>query len=723
MRRLSAVLSAILICILLLSACTPKPDLPEEKVCRVVLSEGAHYTCEEAVKTVSRGGDAEFLLEMENGYTFGSSSYAESVVRVEDADAEGRRQVLLTLENVRYSTYVTVQTAKVGKQYRVELVPSEHSRCEISSLSAAAGESAEFVLWFQQDYTFGGVDWAYGFHAVGIDGEPDENGERRIVLTLENVFGAATVTVREKKVEPPGEIVLEPDPAYAVIGYALNGGHFLGEEEGSYYTINYPLAHYRRPNTEIGVDKIAREGYVLIGWNTRKDGGGSHIGTGSRADVRRGETLLLYAEWAKASEESLFDYVVIDGDGISALYREKADKPKKLQELAEHATGRDPCAVVTAYRGEEESLVIPESMGGYPTAVIARGTSWGNEHLKRLILPHTTRYVMEYAFYRTALNELYLYDSLVYLDYDAFGATNPIKTLHINAEAEPIYGTNESAQLANKLDLLSGAEGKKTVLFGSCSTWYSVSAEQFGAATGELTYNMSVEGDTCILFQLDLLSGYLGEGDTLLYFCDLGSPYLMLYDLLFDLRAFRMVEFDYDLLARLDMTDYRNVLSALNEYLLTKRLETANGKRGSYEDFLDYMTPFGDMGKVREGPTGPEYQYVPLSGQDLLVNDAFSKTKVQMERFLGMGLKVYYSFSPIRMWPNQEERIAELDRLITEQFAQNGIPVPMLMTPAEIVLPREYFYDTPYRLSDEGCRLFTEEIVGRYLAVSKSYGA
>ena len=63
------------------------------------------------------------------------------------------------------------------------------------------------------------------------------------------------------------------------ITYNANGGSLNDANNGVY---TYTNEHHPRPNTSSGVDIVKRDGYNLIGWNTKNDGTGEHIGLGSR---------------------------------------------------------------------------------------------------------------------------------------------------------------------------------------------------------------------------------------------------------------------------------------------------------------------------------------------------------------------------------------------------------------------------------------------------------
>ncbi len=714
---MKAKLAALLLALLfLLAACVP-PPVEETALCNVVLAESEAYTAEEHVKSVPRGEDASFLLHIKNGYRFLGTSYHGSLFDVAEGE-DGTSTVALTLSRVRYSAYVDILCEEVGRSVTVTLAPSDNFTCEAPSCTLREGEDAVFVLLFPRGSTFASADYEGSYHADGVDGEPAEDGSRLVTLTLEKVTHSASVTVTAREIADDEEIVLTPQEGAAVIGYALNGGEYTDGRRGTYFTETNRLEHGIHPNTSQG-QGIAREGYLLTGWNTRDDGEGTHVGLGSRVTVEKGETILLYAEWTKTSDPALFDYVLIEKGEISTLHAEREDKSGLLARLAESAPAEGLGVVITkVYLSNENELVIPDMVGGYPVIATAPGALTSNLALEKLVLPNTVEYVMERSFAGcTALAEIVLSDNMHYIDYNAFGVNCPVSTIRINAATEPLSGTNESAQLANKLELLGrSGEGPRTVFFGSCATWYGVNAAYFTEQTGRNSYNLAVEGDTGSLFQLDLLAQYLREGDTLVYNGDLGSPYLMMYDLSLDQRAFRMTEFNYDLLATLDMRRYDGVISALNDYLVTKYLLRQSGSHGSYADYLDYMTERGDLGKQRDGPVDDMVMYHPRELSEIVGGEAFRKTEEMIRRFLGMGLDVHYGFGPIcadSVLPAVLAQIYEVSDRFDEEF--ETMSAPLIFSLADVVWPIEDFYDQPYRLDTEASLRYTDLYIEYFL--------
>ncbi len=110
-------------------------------------------------------------------------------------------------------------------------------------------------------------------------------------------------------------------------------------------------------------------GYSLVAWNTEPDGSGEQIGLGSRITNPDSGKLTLYAQWAAWSSES--DFRMENGK-------------------------------ILAYTGSEESVVIPESIGGETVTAIAEG-AFTDCAAESIIFPKTLETVEAGAFRNCAL--------------------------------------------------------------------------------------------------------------------------------------------------------------------------------------------------------------------------------------------------------------------------------------------------------------------------------
>ena len=90
---------------LLLTACGAVP-VGEEPVCRLVLEQSESYTTQQSQVETTVGGQVEFLLSPQDGYTLTGTDYPGAQLT---RSAEGW---LLTLDDVRYSAVIRIEASK-----------------------------------------------------------------------------------------------------------------------------------------------------------------------------------------------------------------------------------------------------------------------------------------------------------------------------------------------------------------------------------------------------------------------------------------------------------------------------------------------------------------------------------------------------------------------------------------------------------------------------------
>lgn len=97
---------APLLFVLFLLGCAPDTAVRSYN-CKVVLEEGAGFTCNDHIQVVRRGADVTFYVEALDGYEITGSDYAGSTL------TPGReRGTIITVPNVRYSTVVTLTVSR-----------------------------------------------------------------------------------------------------------------------------------------------------------------------------------------------------------------------------------------------------------------------------------------------------------------------------------------------------------------------------------------------------------------------------------------------------------------------------------------------------------------------------------------------------------------------------------------------------------------------------------
>lgn len=698
----------MVVCFTFTACVKPYEQIVAAEFLNVVLAEGDGYYCPQHLMRVKRGASAVFDIRLENGYDVEQLSYADSEIRISGPDSHGVRSGQLVINNVRYPAYIELQLKEVSRIYNVNIVYPDVFECETSSVSVSDGGSAVFQLLCSKNYVFASCDYQgeYSFS----NGLPESDGMRKVTLSLLDVTADCMVNL----CGAPSKESLIPEPVegYATIGYSSNGG--VGKNNGAECTevFNYTLRTQSRPNTELGSQMFRREGYILTGWNTEKDYSGEHIGFGSKYTVGIGKSAILFAEWEKCAEESLFDYSLISASDVGELYYgAEIAEANADPGLWSAESDDEKCAVLTAYRGSDEKLVLPEEIDGYTVAAIAGGFVSGDKKIKSLILPYTIEAVMSNAFSDCHIEELYLYDNLRYLHKDAICGDN-LKTVHINAANAPVYGDTPNAQFANKVEMLIENSGKRrAVFFGSCSTWYGLDENTLDNGktflNGEVMLNMGVIGGTCALIQIDIINNYLvPRMDKFIYLMEAGSEYQLLLNFDLDARSFIGMESNYDLIASVDMTRYTNVLAAMSEYLFSKNNYYDMYGGGSYEDVYTQMNEHGFLISERVHEEYDEEYALPDFGK--LTDGTMLSNMLSVAR--GLNAEIYFGFSPLSNMAVDEREVEQFDKIFADQFSLVGYSSRLICSLSNAVMDRKYFFDSSYHLTSEGAVVFSKII-------------
>lgn len=484
------------------------------------------------------------------------------------------------------------------------------------------------------------------------------------------------------------------------ITYDANGGEAL-TEEGAVVSRSYDVSYHTRPNTSNGTELFARDGYTMTGWNTEPDGSGLRVGLASRVTVD--DSLYLYAQWEKWSDEGLFTYTITDDADETSEY--------------------DKMATITGYSGDAEKLVIPEFLGGAPVRALAGG-SFSGCTAKSVILPKTLRDVGSDAFRGAQLESLSFFDNIVYITDDCFPDCPNFSTLIISAIEDPYgYQFRRESVFSDKMDLLINTMGEDRMLFyGGCSMWYNLIGDNMQKALGDRyrVVNMAINGVSSSLIQMEIIRHFVTERDILFHTPEISSPQqLLTYTELskYDDKIWCALEYNYDLASLVDIRDFDGgVLESLRLYLDKKK------PGGRYTD--KYIDSHGNEYFDSTGSI-PYYRTVQA---DKLVDDVFlrpsfledlSRLDREYEYFEDRGVRIYVSYACIDIEDVPEEEQGNLELmgdLYREKFEAMDGPVVISDINDYVFYHRE-FYDTVYHLltqpAEECTKLWIKDLLAQ----------
>ena len=534
-----------------------------------------------------------------------------------------------------------------------------------------SGSDVSFTVVLDDNWQFLGTDY---------------HGETEI--TKEN--DGKTIQLVLHKVKYSESICIQAEKGKYEIFYDANGGR---EISGNLDRISvcYRGTH-QRINTSIGTDLFSREGYTLLGWNTRADGSGQAVGLGSRIAWKKG--LVLYAQWVPWTDEADFVYKKVAG-----------------------------FAVITGYTGKEQQICVPPSLGGLPVRTI-REQAFADTDCKTVILSPGIYEIEKWAFKNSRLEQLYLYDDLEKISDYAFQECDRFCTLYINAIEAPAYSGNYFDTFQDKYDrLLSLKDKKKIVLFSGSSTRFGYDSEMLDQAFSDYeVVNMGVFAYSPTLPQLELICSCMKEGDILLDSPEFDAANRQFcYQKELDYATFAMMESNYDAFAQLDIREYTQVFTAFTAYQEAR----ADMERKNYDVCA---SEYDEDGHAVEEPSYNEYGdyvvYRPNSTSEkpiygLPVNytvNAFPKDtyiesiNTEFQKFLNQGIKVYFTYSPRNKYALSEESTQE-ERARLHEYFKRQLNVPVISELEDSLYTGTYLYGTDNHLSTEGARIRTEKVI------------
>ncbi len=488
----------------------------------------------------------------------------------------------------------------------------------------------------------------------------------------------------------PAAVPTQAEAARTITRLTYEGsGGTLRNQEGDTLTRMRTYAHARE-NTLQGSVWFRREGYVLTGWNTRADGSGVTVGLGSRYGFEDGDTL--FAQWAPATEEALFDY-----------------------ELASDG------AQVTGYRGGE-TCVIPETLGGRPVTVIRSG-AFREKELSYLVFPPSLRALEEGAFSACVLQEAVLFDSLRKISDASFAACVLPQTLRVNAATRPVYSGSYFDAFQDKYDrLLALRDHRKLVLSSGSSGRYGYVSPMLEEAFPDYAViNMGVYAYTSALPQLRLMLPLLQEGDVLLYAPEFdAAPEQFCETDRLDTGFWAMMESGYDAAATLDMRQFSGVFDSLGAYLqararmpgLDYSFSPARFDDDGNSYLIDTYNEYGDF--ILPRPDGDSDGRLRDNIADYTVGNITPRRIACLNRalapFVQQGVRVLFAYTPRNSASLTKESTPENRGKLEEQL-QALIEVPVVSRLEDSLFPGRLFWLIDSHLSTNGARLRTERII------------
>ena len=510
----------------LLTSCGEPAD---ERFVRVMLAENEHYTITgENPVVVPAGEDAVFSVDMEDGY---------AVIGATGGAVYSEENGTVTLPAVNYpATIETVCAVPKYYWYEYRFRQSEGT-IESSLPSEKYMQGTEITITAVPNE--GSVFLGFSKNKTLSEGGELLTNDLDYTFTLDSNITVCTNYV---------------DADTFLLSHDANGGQSNGADGGVLYSTNSSEFYYC-PNTLLMQGQFTREGYALLGYNTEPDGSGTFYGTGWNVDTGEGMTADQYCQWVPFSPEADFEYEVKDGK-----------------------------VTIKGYTGDDEFVVIPETIGGHPVTKIGKSAMEGGM-FRTLYITRNVDTVMNNAFKDCEnLEKVYLTDNISSAVDNMFSGCDNYKTLCINGVQEPEFAYAEGGVAGVKYErLLHHADDKKVIVISGSSSLYGLSTPQL---TEELNneytvINFGIHAGTPCTFFMEVAAHFAKEGDLVI-----NAPEPMTDQwggISFNSTFWGIFECAFDALALVDISEYSQVYSTFASFNESRKIFN-NGRNYDWHD-------------------------------------------------------------------------------------------------------------------------------------------
>lgn len=463
-------------------------------------------------------------------------------------------------------------------------------------------------------------------------------------------------------------------PNYSVkVIYDANGGKAANGTNTVEQT--FSVVWYKCPMTLPEQGYFTREGYTLSEYNTKPDGSGTAISLGSRVYMDDKPTATLYCIWEKQSPEADFEYTASNGK-----------------------------TTLKKYKGTDDTVVIPEKLGGFTVNKIAAG-AFDDTTCTKVIFSKEIREVEDMAFTLSKVESIVFFDSLMNISDRAFDE-GQLKHMRINA-ALGIFNHWSQIQATTKVDRLVYATGKglrKMVIYGGSGALNGLDCAQIDDALDGKYYiiNMGSNAQVSAAAYFEWFKTLVTDKDIVLWMPENGN--YMLGDTRFDYRLFGATCGHYDAFKDIDLTNYYGIFSAYRTYAMqhmSAEQQKLDAFSDSYDKYGDFITPRQSNGNVYTynfwvDPT--QYKYMSSLITDM-VND---------------GTKVYFTYA---VMDGSSESITDaLFAGYKEKLIAAFPDMVIISDYKNCLVDNEYMYNSEWHLTWDGAVIRTRQLVPDILA-------
>ena len=454
--------------------------------------------------------------------------------------------------------------------------------------------------------------------------------------------------------------------------YHANGGQLKSGFSGK---DTFSAVFYLNPVSLQDNGFFTRDGYTLIGYNTKADGTGEYVTLGGRINSYGSGALDLYCVWSENTPDSDFT-VTADGTGVA----------------------------ITKYNGSAETVTIPEKIGGKTVVKIKSSAFLNNANVKQIIVPKTVKAIEQNAFNAcSALESIVIWDT-GYSGSSWSGGTlsdsclkncSAFKSVYINT----VYTLNSdwTSCGAAKFDRLMWAKDKKKIIIvgGSGSLYGYDSAVLDTALGGEYEIvNLGENANITSIMYFDIIEEFITEGDIVLWCPEPGSWTLGSSNCSGRFWNFR--KSDYSFMQYLNLDYYDNFFSSFATNCST--LASASFK--DFDRLSPNMSKYGDDRSPRNSN---------LNHYDYNFNYNISEKATLSEIFgniTAKGGKIFFSFAAME----DTDSIDEYNISLYEDMILELPGVTSISDYKNCLYDYTYFSDSAWHLTDKGATLRAQHV-------------
>ncbi len=489
----------------------------------------------------------------------------------------------------------------------------------------------------------------------------------------------------------------------ALVLYHANGGTVTADEPSAIETASadeyfddFSLAYYLYPNSLAEMGNFAREGYVLVGYNTEPDGSGEFYNVGGKVFEDTDGVIELWCVWKEESPADDFSFEYDRSYGGWA---------------------------VNSYIGHDEDVCIPASYNNEPVVGVASGAFSGNTDVKNLVFPSTIRYIRDYSCNSmTNLEAVAMFDSLDYVSDASFDGDASLTSCFFGAATLPRYSNwfNNHTKKIEIMNYWKDSDRPLMIILGGSSTTYAVDAEQLESLLDRdyLVLNCGSNGANLFNMTSRWAMHFLREGDFLLQIPE--YSFWQFGGVECRWESFRSFESCYNIFSWVPVYMFTKYFDSFHDFLDARRSQTEY----TYEDYVSNLAPNGyydNQGtltvvtKPNGSPTFWQGRSIGFYGIDYTGEPWFYDfmadcCNYQYAKLDEMGVDYAMAFTPLNR--NSLTYEWQTDELIEEweDYIASKLNIDIISDMQENILDPEVFFDDDYHLAAPARAEYTEHL-------------